>query len=246
VWRRISERHFRRLRDNYEADGAEGLIDRRRGRGSGGPSRPDRVIAKGVHDPPLRLQRQALPRADQGPGEVRVRLQLDQDPAAEVGPGEQGQVAIVPPQEAAAAALAGHDAAPGRSPFRWIPSLDRDFDLIATHGRRHLLPGRRGRDDEHVRRALRGRQPTQVCREFSHPRIRSGSGIQHIPSYSPEARGRAPLTEAGTDRRPGADAHERKQVAQLRSAASPVSSWTAYRPTTTPQAPQMCYQNRTS
>lgn len=31
----ISERHFRRLRDCYEAEGAEGLIDRRRGRVSG-------------------------------------------------------------------------------------------------------------------------------------------------------------------------------------------------------------------
>ena len=28
----MSERHFRRLRDRYEAEGAEGLIDRRRGR----------------------------------------------------------------------------------------------------------------------------------------------------------------------------------------------------------------------
>jgi len=31
----MSERHFRRLRDAYEAQGAEGLIDRRRGRASG-------------------------------------------------------------------------------------------------------------------------------------------------------------------------------------------------------------------
>jgi transposase len=31
----ISERHFRRLRDGYEAEGAEGLMDRRRGRVSG-------------------------------------------------------------------------------------------------------------------------------------------------------------------------------------------------------------------
>src|SRR6516162_9521231 len=31
----VSERHFRRLRDRYEADGAEGLIDRLRGRVSG-------------------------------------------------------------------------------------------------------------------------------------------------------------------------------------------------------------------
>src|SRR3954452_17382802 len=31
----MSERHFRRLRDAYEADGPEGIIDRRRGRVSG-------------------------------------------------------------------------------------------------------------------------------------------------------------------------------------------------------------------
>ncbi len=31
----MSERHFRRLRDAYEAHGAEGIIDRRRGRASG-------------------------------------------------------------------------------------------------------------------------------------------------------------------------------------------------------------------
>src|SRR5438067_11063603 len=35
----ISERHFRRLRERYEADGAEGLIDRRRGRAPGGARR---------------------------------------------------------------------------------------------------------------------------------------------------------------------------------------------------------------
>ncbi len=31
----MSERHFRRLRDAYEAEGAEGIIDGRRGRASG-------------------------------------------------------------------------------------------------------------------------------------------------------------------------------------------------------------------
>ena len=31
----MSERHFRRLRDAYEAHGAEGIVDRRRGRMSG-------------------------------------------------------------------------------------------------------------------------------------------------------------------------------------------------------------------
>jgi hypothetical protein len=40
----VSDRQFRRLRDRYEAEGAEGLIDRRRGRISGrrvaGDSKP--------------------------------------------------------------------------------------------------------------------------------------------------------------------------------------------------------------
>lgn len=39
----ISERHFRRLRDRYEAEGAEGLIDRRRGRASGRRVAVDRI-----------------------------------------------------------------------------------------------------------------------------------------------------------------------------------------------------------
>src|SRR5271166_4868996 len=40
---RVSERHFRRLRDRYEAKGAEGLIDRRRGRASGRRAPVDRI-----------------------------------------------------------------------------------------------------------------------------------------------------------------------------------------------------------
>lgn len=39
----ISERHFRRLRDRYEAEGAEGLIDRRRGRASSRRVAADRI-----------------------------------------------------------------------------------------------------------------------------------------------------------------------------------------------------------
>jgi transposase len=39
----ISERHFRRLRDRYEAEGAEGLIDRRRGRISGRRAPVDQI-----------------------------------------------------------------------------------------------------------------------------------------------------------------------------------------------------------
>ena len=39
----MSERHFRRLRDRYEAEGAEGLVDRRRGRASGRRAPVDRI-----------------------------------------------------------------------------------------------------------------------------------------------------------------------------------------------------------
>ena len=39
----MSERHFRRLRDRYEAEGAEGLIDRRRGRASGRRAPVDQI-----------------------------------------------------------------------------------------------------------------------------------------------------------------------------------------------------------
>jgi transposase len=39
----MSERHFRRLRDRYEADGAEGIIDRRRGRVSHRRAAVDKV-----------------------------------------------------------------------------------------------------------------------------------------------------------------------------------------------------------
>src|SRR3954449_8492673 len=39
----MSERHFRRLRDAYEAHGAEGIVDRRRGRASGRRSGVDEI-----------------------------------------------------------------------------------------------------------------------------------------------------------------------------------------------------------
>jgi transposase len=42
-WLGMSERHFRRLRDRYEAEGAEGIIDRRRGRVSGRRAPMDQV-----------------------------------------------------------------------------------------------------------------------------------------------------------------------------------------------------------
>ena len=59
----ISERQFRRLRDArdaYEAHGAEGIVDRRRGRMSGRRQR-DRMRDRGVLHPLCRFHGQALP-----------------------------------------------------------------------------------------------------------------------------------------------------------------------------------------
>src|SRR3954466_12481723 len=69
----MSERHFRRLRDAYEAHGAEGIVDRRRGRASGRRGR-DRVGDRGVSHPLLRFHRQALVWGDfcQGAGSGRL------------------------------------------------------------------------------------------------------------------------------------------------------------------------------
>ena len=39
----MSERHFRRLRDRHDEEGAEGLIDRRLGRKSGRRAAADRI-----------------------------------------------------------------------------------------------------------------------------------------------------------------------------------------------------------
>ena len=112
----MSERHFRRLRDRYEAQGAEGLIDRRRGRVSGRRVPVDRIewlleqyrtryfdfTVKHFHE---RLRARA---------QVRAWLQLDQAHLAGRGPGQAGGEALGAPQEAAASAIAGHDAVPGR------------------------------------------------------------------------------------------------------------------------------------
>ncbi len=70
----LSERHFRRLRDAYEAHGAEGIVDRRPWPGVG-PTRAggrDRMGDRGVPDAPFRFHGQALPRGGTGPGDCRT------------------------------------------------------------------------------------------------------------------------------------------------------------------------------
>jgi hypothetical protein len=71
----VSERHCRRLRDRYEEDGAEGIIDRRRGRGvcSEGAAGPDRLADRDLCDEVLRLHGEACSR---GAIEARLRVRL--------------------------------------------------------------------------------------------------------------------------------------------------------------------------
>jgi hypothetical protein len=73
----MSERHFRRLRDRYEAEGAEGVIDRRRGRVCADPRPPRRAD---------RRQGLSQPRRPEGPrrrpvAEPDCRAQAQGDPA---------------------------------------------------------------------------------------------------------------------------------------------------------------------
>src|ERR1700732_3431644 len=105
----VGERHFRQLRDRYEAEGAEGLIDRRRGRASGRRAPTDQIefvveqyrtrywdfTAKHFHEV---LQ-----------AEQRVSLWRHLDQGGIAGPrlGAGGTEALGASQEAAASAVAG-------------------------------------------------------------------------------------------------------------------------------------------
>ena len=88
----ISERHFRRLRDRYEAEGAEGLIDRRRGRASGRRAPVDQIefvveqYRTRYWDFTVKHFHEAL-QAEHG---FRSRLHLDQGGIAEPRPGGDG------------------------------------------------------------------------------------------------------------------------------------------------------------
>lgn len=112
----MSERNFRRWQVRYEADGAEGLYDRRLGRVSARRAPVDEVMTVlelfdsrywdlGVKH----LQRDAGRRA-----RVPAQLQLAQDHPAGARADPSGAASRRPPAQAAAPAFAGDDAAPGR------------------------------------------------------------------------------------------------------------------------------------
>ena len=130
----MSERHFRRLRDRYEAEGAAGLVDRRLGRASGRRAPLDQIewvleqyrtrywdfTAKHFHEhlvrdhgfrlgytwTKIRLQEAGLVKKARGRGAHRKRR----------------------PRRALPGMLLFQDG----SPHRWLVDLGRDLDLIAT------------------------------------------------------------------------------------------------------------------
>ena len=217
----MSERHFRRLRDKYEAGGAEGLIDRRLGRASDRAAPMDRIEwmleeyrtryfdfnAKHFHE---RIKAEA--KFEYGYTWTKTQLQ-------KAGLIKKAKRRSCHRKKRPRRPLPGMMLLQDGSPFRWIPSLDRDFDLIATmddapshvysaflvdeegtmspfialceviaaKGLFSSLYTDRGSHYFHTPKAggaVDKSKPTQVGRALSQ------LGIQHIPSYSPEARGR--------------------------------------------------------
>ena len=217
----MSERHFRRLRDRYEAEGAAGIVDRRLGRASARRAPVDQIewvlelfrcrywdfTAKHFHEHLVRdhgfklsytwtktqLQRAGLVKKAKRRGAHRKKR----------------------PRRPLPGMLVFQDG----STHRWLVDLGRDLDLIATLDdatgelvsaflveEEGTLSSFRGLQETIEKKGLfcafytdrgshyfhtpkaggkvdKGR-PTQVGRALGQ------LGIEHIPSYSPEARGR--------------------------------------------------------
>ena len=217
----MSERHFRRLRDRYEAEGAEGIVDKRLGRASARRAPVDEVdwvvetfrtrywdfTAKHFHE--VMVGEHGLER-----GYTWTKTVLQTAGAIK-----------------RAARRSAHRKKRARRPFegmllfqdgsthRWMPDVEREFDLVATmddatgkvysaffvdeegtassfqgllevigeHGLFSAFYTDRGSHYFHTPKAggkVDKSRPTQVGRALAQ------LGIEHIPSYSPEARGR--------------------------------------------------------
>ncbi len=217
----MSERHFRRLRDRYEAEGAEGLVDRRLGRASARRVPVDQIewvlelfrtrywdfTAKHFHEHLVRdhgfrlgytwtktlLQKSGLTRKAKRRGAHRKKR----------------------PRRPLPGMLLFQDG----SPHRWLVDFGRDLDLIATmddatgevvsaflveeegtlssfHGLKETIEKKglfcafytdRGSHYFHTPKAggkVDKQNLTQIGRALGQ------LGIEHIASYSPEARGR--------------------------------------------------------
>ena len=217
----MSERQFRRYRDRYEEEGEAGLLDRRLGKPSTRSASPAEAIEADAAALPdgyrgwnVRHFHEHLRARPQ----FRLGLHLDQDATARGRAGGAGQAAWRASAQAREEAVRGHDAAPGRLAAQLACEQaaarpDRD------HGRchQHDLLGVSGRGGRHgfelcgllevfAGRACRARSTPIAAVTTSTPkageavdkdrltqvgRALDRLGIEHIPAYSPEARGRS-------------------------------------------------------
>jgi transposase len=217
----MSERHFRRLRDRYEAEGAEGLVDRRLGRASARAAPLDQIdwvlelyrtrywdfTAKHFHEHLVRDHGFGL-------GYTWTKTQL-QGAGLVKRAKRRGAHRKKRPRRP----LPGMRLFQDGSPHRWPVDLWRDLDLIATLDdatgelvsaflveEEGTLSSFRGLQETIEKKGLFCAFYTDRGSHYFHTPKAGGKvdkgrltqvgralgqlGIEHIPSYSPEARGR--------------------------------------------------------
>ena len=138
----IGERTFRRWRDRLRDEGREGLRDRRIGKPSSRRAAVEEIqrmvglyqerysefTVKHCHEQLAKRHDDKLGYTGDPAGAARGRSD------------EAGAAALGPPQETAAPAAGGHDAASEPAPakagdalrFAWLPGDDRQYDLVVT------------------------------------------------------------------------------------------------------------------
>jgi transposase len=192
----MSERHFRRLRDAYEAHGAEGIVDRRRGRASGRRAPVDEVAwvveefrtryfdftAKHFHEA---IQGRAM--ADGTPfgrSYTWTKSVLQ----------SRGLVRKAPKRSAhrkkrARRPLPGMLVFQDGSQHAWLPQ-GPELDLIVTIAARGLFSALYTDRGSHYFYTPKAGEPVDKTRLTQVGRALKQLGIEHIPSYCPEGRGR--------------------------------------------------------
>jgi hypothetical protein len=217
----MSERHFRRLRDRYEAEGAEGIVDRRLGRASARRAPVDQIAwvldlyrsrywdftAKHFHEHLVR---------DHG---FKLSYSWTKGQLQKAGLVKKAKRRGAHRKKRPRRPLPGMLVFQDGSSHRWLVDLGRDLDLIAT------LDDATGEllsaflvEEEGTLSSFRGLRETietkglfcafytdRASHYFSTPkaggkvdkdrltqvgRALCQLGIEHIASYSPEARGR--------------------------------------------------------
>ena len=217
----MSERHFRRLRDRYEAAGAEGIVDRRLGRASSRRVPVDEIewvlelFRTRYWDFTVKHFQEHLER-DHGFKRSYSWTKARLHEAGLVKPAKpRGTHRKKRPRRALPGMLVFQDG----SPHRWLVGLGRDLDLIATMDdatgevlsaflveEEGTLSSFRGLREVIERKGLFCAFYTDRGSHYFHTSKAGGKvdkdrltqvgralgqlGIEHIPSYSPQARGR--------------------------------------------------------